>query len=220
MGGSGATVRRATEHRADRGDITPTAAGGRGSLGRGSRGTPVVHRWLRNSVARAICWARRATGVSGAVSRTMPPTDLPVFVSPPRAAAERHGTWSRSTRSGRRRTEAAFSPDSLWPPHPLDEGKRAAARRASRRLPRRAGVISALTAIERRESSQPGQTGSGKPAARRAPRAPRLRRRDRPGLQLGGPGSCSWRTGRARAAAGEALLEVVATTSTTPAHSS
>jgi len=74
---------------------------------------------------RANGWARRPTGVSGTVSRTLAPSDPPLF---DRARHEplAEAAWDEprafdAIRAIVAETEAAFSPDGLWPPHPLDE---------------------------------------------------------------------------------------------------
>jgi hypothetical protein len=74
---------------------------------------------------RGIGWARRLTGLSGTVNRTLAPPDPPLF-DPARHEPITEAAWDEARaldaiRAIVAETEAAFSPDSLWPPHPLDE---------------------------------------------------------------------------------------------------
>jgi hypothetical protein len=74
---------------------------------------------------RTICWARRPTGILGTVNRTLASPDPPLF-DPARHEPLTEARWHErraldAIRAIVAETEASFSPDSLWPPHPLDE---------------------------------------------------------------------------------------------------
>ncbi len=103
--------------------------------------------------SRANGWARRPTGVSGTVSHTLTP-EIPL-IDPARHEPLGQAAWDEARaldgiRAVVTETEAAFSPDRLWPPHPLDEEPDEPLDAPPGVYLGAAGVIWALTSVERR----------------------------------------------------------------------